>query len=255
MRHSRLTKITGGAASAIVLAVLVLSPAIAQASVLTFDAKGIPNTRPFPVGYGDNITTTTALSGDAAANSYGLGNGETPNIAIDLSPSAPQGTVPPATDGISSFYYYDDTTNWPKVAELYTATGGDNINVFTITFNPDPNYQVRINSFDLLDFPNYQAGHTVDWEVLDIGNNVLASGTENLPASVAGVPSNVTPVTSVMSGFALGQIRLVITHTSGHAADLALDNVNFDQYLPEPTSAVLLALTCLVGAKRPRRQR
>jgi hypothetical protein len=235
-----------------VLVAMLWAPTLTRASILTFDAKGIVNTRPLPAGYGDNITTTTAALGDAAANSYGLGNGPTPNITADFSPSAPPSIVPPATDNTSSFYYYDDgVTGWPKVAELYTAPlpNGDNINVFTITLTPAPGAEVRINSFDLYDYPNYQAGHTVDWQVLDGSNNVLDSGTEILAATLV---STAAPVIVSMSSLPAGPIRLVLTHTSGHAADLAIDNVNFDQ-VPEPTALSLLAAAYLLGIRRRRR--
>jgi len=227
-------------ATRLVLLAMLLASASARATILTFDAKGISNNQPFPVGYGDNIDATKVVSGDAAANTYGLGNGATPNVTVGFTPSAPFGS-----DAFSSFYYYSDA-DWPKVAELYTAPLGDNINVFEITFTPDAGYLVQVNSFDLYDYPNYHNGedHTVGWRVLD-GASVLASGSVTVPSTVS---PTVVPVGSVMSNGFAGTVVLELTHSAGFGADLGLDNVNFDQSaaVPEPSVIGLMATGLLV---------
>jgi hypothetical protein len=235
----------------VAVATIVSLGSLANGSVLTFDAK-TTNTTPLPAGYGDNITITKVVSGDAAANTYGLGNGATPNIALDFTPMAPPGTTPPASDGISSFYFYDDGS-WPEVAELYTAPPpNDNINVFKLTFTPDAGYSVRINSFDLYDYPNYHNGedHTLTWRVLDGSNNVLASGGSpgNVPSTVG---PTIVPVNAVMASFFAGLVVLELTHSAGFQADLALDNVNFDQQVvPEPSCLCLVAMPAVLLMRR-----
>ena len=219
----------------IVLDAALLIGSEAKGSILTFDLKGTAGV-PLPPAYGDRIDATAVSSGDAVADSYGLGNGTTPNILMDYSPLG----TPIAN---SSILYYNDAT-WVEKAELFSAATNDGT-VFRFTFTPDAGFAIRINSFDLFDYPGWQTGtgdHTLDWQVLD-GVNQLASGSKTVAQSVSLTTESVNPI---MTSFFTGPVVLELIHT-GRLDDLALDNLNFDQIaVPEPSSLCLVAMPAIL---------
>jgi len=194
----------------------------AGATILTFNGISVPNDTTMPGTYGDNVSSTGP---DANGHTYGMGNAFTPKIQLAYGPG-------------TSVRYYNDAS-WPTVAYLTGVAAND------FTFTPDPGYGVKINSFNLIDYPSFGGGHTNTWTIYkDVaGGTVLASGTVTVP------PNTTTSVTTGFGGY-MGTTILRITQvTQERTDDLALDNLNFDQ-IPEPSTIALLSLGGLLVLRK-----
>jgi hypothetical protein len=206
-----------------------LFPALAQATVLTFE--GLGTNTPIPDGYGDAVSA----EGPAILR----GNGFTPNVSIDF--------VPNGGDG---FQTYNDP-DW-QAAQL---DGSPGAGYFDVVFTPDDGYGVIVNSFEFDDYAEYAQGHTFDWVL--IGNDKLLAGATGVVVApdVTTDPTgadNLVVNTGMTAPFA-GPLTLRITPTSGDAFDRAIDDVNFDQrVIPEPAS---LGLAAACGAMMLLRRR
>jgi hypothetical protein len=186
-----------------------------HATVLTFEGVSVANAQALPQTYGDNVSSAGP---DANGHLYAVGNGFTPNIQLSYGPG-------------TDVRYWNDAA-WPKVAYLVGT-----VNDFT--FTPDPGFGVKINSFDLVDYPDYGGGHTNTWTVYKDAiavANILGSGTVVLP------PNQTASITTGLAPY-MGTTILRITQVTQEVGDdLALDNLNFDQVVPEPSAATLLGL-------------
>ena len=206
----------------------LLLAAPAEATILTFEINNEGNDIPMPPSYGDNVS----ISPDGNFN-YLEGNGWTPNIVLGY--SAVKGQI----------RYYSDG-EWDHVAYLAGNPGESNPYTFLFTFTPDAGYGVDINSFTL--DPYESASNDVAWTVYagSVGGSVLASGSESFSDDL-GVAVTMSPH--------FGTVVLEIDNISGDRESLALDNLNFVQVVPEPTTAPLLLLAAAGGALLSRRRR
>lgn len=232
--------------SVVVLGVIGMA-AVTSASILTFEADGVASPNALPQSYGDRIAS---VGPDANGHMYAEGNGFTPNVVVSYG-TVGNGVIQYYTD---PYFASDDEIDAPT-AYLRSDFGDPTPDTFLFTFTPDPEYGVRINSFELIDYPGYAGGHEVDWfiykDVIDAAN-ILASGSETLLARDLGDP--IVIVNTGLSGFHYGDLILAVDHISGVRDDLALNNLNFDQFIPEPTSFALLLLGTAGLTLRRRRQ-
>ena len=142
---------------------------------------------------------------------------------------------------------FDGTNNnWNVgVAQLESDFGN---RTFDFILTIDDGFAAMIESFDLVDYADFAAGHTVEWELWRgdvLTGQLLDSGTEIVAAD--GIESVLTDQVDPVTG----QLTLRLTHISGDGTDLAIDNIRFVQVsIPEPTSVSLvmalglLALSC-----------
>lgn len=226
----------------------------ARASIMTFEIEknGNPNLggsggsleTDFPLTqYGDNVSAASGNVIDGADTwtfNYGEGNGFTPNVVASFDHG---------TDAVNNNAYRDIPGAWNDGVDfLYGLVNTTAERKFWITLTPDAGYGVRLNSFELRDYPALNAPHTVEWNVFQdtIGGASLASGTSNVPANGS------DEVNTGLAGFYTGTIVLELHHTAGHGEVLALDNINFDQ-VPEPASSALALAAIGCGLLRRRR--
>lgn len=232
--------------------IFIAAGAIASAahgSILTFDLPGLAGSGELlPQDYGDRISGMSG-SGVGGTYGYGMGNGFTPNIAVDYG-FVFTGT-PGANDLARNGNRHWRDSEWNGVH--FTRGVGTSTVAYDTIFTPDPGFGVRVNSFELDDYASFRAGHTVDWFVYAgaVGaGNLLASGQVVIAADVTSGDSDHALVSTGLSGFHFGTLILRIDHVAGGGNDLAMDNVNFDQ-IPGPATA--LGLVGLLGLSRRRR--
>ncbi len=196
----------------LVLSLLAFAAAPGSATELTFQADGVGVDDLMPQNYGDNVSG----SPDGNGHQYAIGNGWTPNIQVDYA-AAPQtsGGLVPSLD------YFPDWDGEPDVLYLRDGDdGNDPLGNYWITFTPDADIGVQINSFDLDDWG--ETSHEIDWTIYqdEVGGTVLDSG------STGSFSGDMTVTTSGLSY--TGTLVLELTHT-GTRTYLAVDNLNFDQ--------------------------
>jgi len=207
----------------------------AQATVLTFDifdstdtirassagANGPLDTGPH-AAYGDNVTSDT-MSVGAFTYHYGSKWGFTPDIAVAYSDG-----------GTDVSRYYNDTV-WPGADYLESPGGASRL--FYWTFTPASGKGVRINSFELFSYSG--ESHSGTWTIYkdSIGGNVLDSGA--FAFSGPTLYSSPLLVTTAQLDY-LGSLVLEVNHASGSGGAFALDDLAFNQEIPEPSSAILL---------------
>ncbi len=202
-----------------------------NAAVLTFDIAGSTDFSAIDQDYGDRITS--ASTGNF---SYGIAEGFTTNVVVSYGNSDP------------SFWStgYGNLTN-----VLFEDT--DNIGILTITFTADPDFEVRLHSFDLAAF----GGSDLTIALVDVSG----SGGSLFSAS------NATISASTFTPFAFGtplqsdQVTITINATNlGSLNDnIGIDNITFSQVdIPEPFSHLLFGLGVLglaVAIRRMNQQR
>lgn len=185
-------------------------------------------------------TTLTGLSFDNTPVPAGHGSNEvgTLNVTLDWS-----------TGGD-----WDQYANWDGRGDVYQIEAS-NITPAVIVFTPDADWvSVTITSFDLDEWAGGD-DTTVNWTISGSSSGTLASGTwddfnnVNDPSD-AGGRSTVTPNVTGAGGEAL---TLSFEQTFGLVTYLAMDNLTFDQAVPEPSSTALLGLGGLVLMLRRKR--
>lgn len=233
-------------------ALLIAAPI--QASVLTFEPTPGNNlaSSNTPLGnttYGDNIAST----GPVGKFLYGMGNGFTPNVTVDYSASH-------SSDATQTGWFYRSNGGTTSHAAILLTDGDDDAVAanrrFFITFTPDaPWVGIRINSFSLHDFAGFPttlpSGHTVVWTVYRDSAapaNILATGIATITDGVA------TPVNIPSLPFSRSVMILELQHLSGARNDLVIDNINFDQMVPEPAGLFTLALGAAMMVRRRSRR-
>jgi hypothetical protein len=185
--------------------------------------------------YGDNVT------GDGVplpAYGYDEGNGWTPNIAVDHEVRAADDSVIIVAD----LAYYGAGYATPDVAYQ---VGNELIG--ELTFTPDAGYSVRINSFRI---SVWNDGATYTDTVLRLKNAardavLWSTGPESLNSSTG-------PATVVIPVNYTGNPGQPLRLQFGLDWNIGIDDINFDQVIPEPASALLLmGVTPLLVRRRP----
>ncbi len=116
---------------------------------------------------------------------------------------------------------------------------------FTIAFTPDAGFGVRLDSFDL-DAWAGSGGMHMSWAVTGSSSGVMAAGDWMREAGRDTINLNLEGV--------IGEtLTLTFVHLAGDPAYVAMDNLAFDQLVPEPASAALVAAG--LGAMAMRRRR
>ena len=210
-----------------------LFPALAQATVLTF--QGLGTNTMIPEGYGDAVS--------AAGPAVLMGNGFTPNVSVDFLPNGGDG-----------FQTYNDP-DW-QAAQL---DGSPPEGYFDVVFTPDDGYAVIVNSFEFDDYAEFAEGHTFDWSLIGNGKQLAGATGVVVDPDMTTDPTgadNMVVNTGMTAPFA-GALTLRITPTSGDPFDRAIDDINFDQrVVPEP-GTIGLAAGCgalaLLRRRRPTR--
>ncbi|WP_442485700.1 endonuclease/exonuclease/phosphatase family protein [Aeoliella sp. SH292] len=202
-----------------------------QGSTLTF--AGLPHNR------GNATAITEANYGNRLVTS--------PNVEVSFAASANahwdayNGNV----DSGSS-----PNNNWEWGVAQLQSNGSNSQATFDLALNSDPGFGVVLSSFDLVDYANFAAGHTVEWELwngLPSSGNLLVAGSEIVAANQ--VKSVLTNYDETM----FGVVTLRLRHVAGNGTDLAIDNIAFQQ-VPEPgtVALALLGSLALLGLRSKR---
>ncbi|MBL8554885.1 MAG: PEP-CTERM sorting domain-containing protein [Phenylobacterium sp.] len=209
----------------IATAVAVLSPAVASATVLTFDvAGGVSNFENVDQAYGDNVAAAAN-----AAGSYGVGaEGYTPDVTVSY------GT--PGEDPALWTTGYGDLTN-----VLFNDADGDT--TFTVRFTAASGYLVSLYGFDMASF--ISGGQTIQgFTVRDVGANTILFNQGS--TFVTGATRNTIAFANALTA---GDLELVINLTGlgGVSDDIGIDNVRFGQSqiqtgVPEPATWAMMLL-------------
>jgi hypothetical protein len=193
--------------------VVLLAPARAHATVLTFDGLGLANQGIIPAAYGDNVNPLCTSSGCCnAVGCYGMGNGFTPNVTVEYR------AVRPLTGAVALNSLSFWTTDYGDLKNV--AYAGVRDHLAEIALVPAPGFEVILNGFDLGGWPK---SDVADQVVRVIG----ADGTVLLdfsPVKVRGVNDHtrIAPGRPLVSG---GTLRIQF----GPSWLVGIDNVNFDQ--------------------------
>lgn len=162
---------------------------------------------------------------------------------------ADHGSFAPGTPNIALVWSdnWDQYDGWPNDPGdgVYQVDG----DVHTIAFTPDAGWAASLTSFDL----NVWAGGgetNVDWLLTGSASGDLGSGS--IITADGAVTNNVIGISGALDE----TLTLTLTQTSGAGSYLAMDNLAFDQVVPEP-STLGLAVAGLggLGALAMRRKR
>jgi len=170
----------------------------------------------------------------------------TPNVVVEFLASA--GATWDTYDGnqVSGTW---PNNNWEWGVAQLQSTGLNTGAEFDAVFTADHGFGVVVESFDLLDFAGFAAGHTVEWELwggLPGDGDLLVGGTEIIAADA------INFVETNFDQAIYGALTLRIRHVSGDGTDLAIDNIRFFQ-VPEPKSGlVFTALSASLAFVRRR---
>ncbi len=214
------------------LACLAVNPAHARVIIhsdgFTENNELLPNNP----NYGSNVTVSDANI-TAQAGAHGIVGA--PDISLTWI----------GTGGTQGFGF-ESYTNWDgrgSVIQLDMTSDGSG--QYQIVFTPQNGAAVRIESFDL---DLWAGGGTVqvDWRIEGNGG-ILASGTW---MRNTGGRDTITPA---VTGSANETLTLHFDHLQGLPSYLAMDNLVFDQLVPEPASATLVVAG--IGAMAMRRRR
>ena len=195
----------------------------ANATVLNFDITGATDSSSLSQAYGDRVTGISDGS-----FSYGSAGNFTPNIVVDYVGRSAANDLSFWTKG------YSDLNN-VIYYELDGALG------FTIKLSADPGFLVRLDGFD---FGNFGGQLLVpSLQVQDGQGNVLFSRTNfTLEASSASHQDY-----DFVSGLLASEMNIILDTTGlgGNSDNIAFDNIQFGQTIPEPSSLVLGAIGIL----------
>lgn len=250
------------------VAVLLLSAALAGATVLTMDGEvsNSPNASPPPAGgnaygplgngstivseYGDYVsgpTQTNVPTADFGAPPYWYnfnygnnGEGYTPNVSVDKMVVTNVTTTA--------------TRSWTAAGDLlkvaYPAAGYDQGGKWYWTFTADPGYATTLISTDFVKFNSFTQTATVNVykgnTPLSLGPLLYTSG----PLAVNNVAQTISP------GVTSSALTLEFVLPSGEEMfDWAADNIVFSQTaVPEPASAAMI-LAGVAGLLLTRKRR
>jgi hypothetical protein len=188
--------------------------------------------------YASNVSASGA-NWDAAAGAQGIVG--TPDIVLNWLGAAPGG---------GSGARWETYTNWDGRGNVIQMDGDTGVlpKNLAIEFAPAAGAGVLLNSFDLDEWSG-GGSMSVEWSLAGPISGTLASGTWNRNT---GGRDTISP--SAGAG-AIGEtLTLSLSQTSGAISYLALDNLTFDQVVPEPASAAV-AMAGGLGALAMRRRR
>jgi len=219
------------------LMLFVVAPA--KATILTFETwtlnnRGLEylNTQKDGTGntFGSRINTVGPIAYEETTGTYthnvsfAESNGWTPNIVLTWT-------------GVhfDSYLWIDSAGNRGNVVQLDNTSPAIPADLL---FTPDADWAVLINSFDLDEHNGTPNGDTViNWEIFD-DTGILASGTWD-EKNNANDPLNQGGRTTIYTGLTAGDVNvgnavtLRFMQTSGDKTYTAVDNINFDQVVPE----------------------
>jgi hypothetical protein len=221
--------------------VLASSPVRTQATVLTFDINDATDTSVITAesslisgphaAYGDNVSSATMSAGSFTYH-YGSLWGFTPDITVSYS----------AGTGAASTYYHGDPIEWPG-ADYLDSTAGGSSRLFYWTFTPASGKGVRINSFELFAYSIGSGSHAGTWTIYKDSTSgvVLDSGAFSFAASAPTLYGTPFVVNTAQLDY-MGTLVLEVNHTTGGTGSFALDDLAFNQEIPEPAAAAMLAV-------------
>ncbi len=199
--------------------IALLATASVQATVLTYDFSGSPGVADdaqIPADYGDNVTGAS-MSGGAGTYGYGnFGEGFTPNVT--------------AEHGVNTNFYgsgYGDLTN-----VAYASDG-----LFSLQLATGPTQNVTLFSFDLAGFGG---SYQID-SVSVFANGVQVFLQQNVTVNGSGNGTGRTSFT-FNQPFRGNTITLQFDASNlgtANALNVGIDNIQFGQAVPEPSSVVL----------------
>lgn len=204
----------------LLLSILCAGATSASATLLTFDITNLGDGGTMPQTYGDRVTSLTNGS-----FSYGAGGGFTPGVLVDyFSPDAPI-DLNLWTTG------YNDLTN-----VLENEPDGEAS--FTLRLTADPGSLVRLDGFDV---GNYGGTITVPGIIITdgLGNTLFSRLNFVLPDSSQPFHQDY----DFAGGLTAQQINIFVDTTGlgGNSDNVGLDNVQFAQVVPEPSTWAALA--------------
>lgn len=188
--------------------------------------------------YGDNVTASNTVTGITATVGVAGFTG-TPNIGLAYNPNTGGGV-------------FDSYPNWNGRGHVLQ-TQYDSSPSLDIVFTPTVGYGVLITSFDLDEYAGGGAS-SISWSIMN-GLTTIVSGTWTDFLVANGGRSTVnTGMTQAQAVANAGSpISLVFTINGGKGSYQAMDNLAFDQVIPEPSTSVLSGLA--LGALALRRRR
>jgi hypothetical protein len=218
----------------------VCDPAVVESNWEIYYEKGgvqsnLGNAYGDNVDFGLNTTGSTNMvdGGTTWTLNYDKGNGWTPNVTVNYNSESPN-----TEDGHRRVR--DLTNPWGRTWGGVDALDSDSNypqnphHSFYYLFTPDPGYEVRVNSFDLINYSNGFA-HSTKFTIYkdSIGGPLMVPTYQdnNVPGGASeGVGVHYDLVgASPGSVYYAGTVVLEIEHENGVAWTLALDNLSFDQ--------------------------
>ena len=197
--------------------VALLATASVQATVLTYDFSGSPGVADdaqIPADYGDNVTGASMAGGAGTYGYSNFGEGFTPNVTAD--------------HGDAQFYGagYGDLTN-----VAYADDG-----TFSLTLSTGVTQNVTLFSFDLAGFASsYQINSVsvfANGVQVFLQNNVTVNGSSNGTGRTSFTFSQPFRGNTISLNFDASNL-------GANALNVGIDNIQFGQAVPEPSSVVL----------------
>lgn len=174
------------------------------ATILTFSDMNLPHVAsPVPASYGDNVSATTD-----GAGSYLEGSGFTPNVTVSYQ----------VFDTITEEFLDDKIVHWNKQGSLTDVLFTEsNAHYGEITFTPEKEYTVTLNSFDMIG--SFGDKEIESLKILDSNGVVLwDAGVNTIHKSVDTFTPNIS-----FAG--------AITLRWGRNRGISIDNISFQQRL------------------------
>lgn len=205
--------------------------AVSDATVVAFGQLGGNNTT-VPANLGSRATT--------AGNGFVVSNGATPNIALtwdalwDIHTSTFFAGLENLTVGGGA---WDNEGNIPRVGQLDTG-------FHTIDLAADPGFALVLNSFDFVH--TAETSGTTIWNLTLVNSGSSVVWSETLTMNNAAPSTSLLKVTPNFTGaigedYTLTFSRTSETYTSSNGRH-AIDNLSFNQAVPESSSLALLGL-------------
>ncbi len=227
--HSRRSPMVSCLMPALIVAISLcwcIAPARATTLIFTTNPTVSVNGSLIPLDYGDNVTATTAVLSDTKTYNYLQGTGFTPNITADyqiwnaLGNSGSHPLNPNLT-------FYDSSGDLPYA--VYSTQSGTT--VAEIDLIPAAGYSVTLNSFDLVGF-NSTVQNNQPIRIYDAAYGLLTDfgGLQSISSSTH---NHFAPAIT-----SSGTLRIQY----GNNFNLGINNVDFNQAVPEPSTITLFVL-------------